>query len=118
MEVETPPSWIHVGTFFALGRLVFALGWFLNASCTFLGHVGGCFWNISWAFLERSLYVNDRSKIRRGLPHDGASVCSTVAARSARTFFLLACVRQWQREAPELFWSRRSAFKAFSMEAH
>ena len=43
MEVETPSCWGHVGTFFALGRLFFALGWFLNASCTFLAHVGRFF---------------------------------------------------------------------------
>ena len=35
--------WGHVGTFFALGRLFFALGWFLSASCTFLARVGRFF---------------------------------------------------------------------------
>ena len=35
--------WGHVGTFFALGRLFFALGWFLNVFCTFLAHVGRFF---------------------------------------------------------------------------
>ena len=42
IEVKTWQCWGHVGTFFALGRLFFALGWILNASCTFLAHVG-CF---------------------------------------------------------------------------
>ena len=37
------PSWAHVGTFFALGRLFFARGWVLNASCTFVAHVGRFF---------------------------------------------------------------------------
>ncbi len=37
------PSWHYVGTFFALGRLFFTLAWFLNASCTFLAHVGRFF---------------------------------------------------------------------------
>ena len=33
----------HVGTFLALGRLFFGLGWFLNDSCTFFAHVGRFF---------------------------------------------------------------------------
>ena len=37
------PCWAHVGTFFALGRIFFVLGWFLNTSCTFLAHVGRFF---------------------------------------------------------------------------
>ena len=40
---QTWASWVHVGTFFALGRLFFALGWFLNVFCTFLAHVGRFF---------------------------------------------------------------------------
>ena len=40
---QTWPCWAHVGTFFALGRLFFALGWFLNVFCTFLAHVGRFF---------------------------------------------------------------------------
>ena len=43
-------SWVHVGTFFALERLFFAVGWFLSASCTFLAHVGRFFraWGRCW----------------------------------------------------------------------
>ena len=37
------PCWPYVGTFFALERLFFALGWFLSASCTFFAHVGRFF---------------------------------------------------------------------------
>ena len=40
---QTWPCWAHVGTFLALGRLFFALGWFLSASCTFLARVGRFF---------------------------------------------------------------------------
>ena len=37
------PCWGHVGSFFALGRLFCALGWFLSDSCTFFSHVGRFF---------------------------------------------------------------------------
>ena len=43
MEAETGACWDHVGSFFALGRLFFVLGWSLTASCTFLAHVGRFF---------------------------------------------------------------------------
>ena len=36
------PCWHYVGSFFALGRLFFDLGWFLSDSWTFFPHVG-CF---------------------------------------------------------------------------
>ena len=32
-----------LASFFALGRIFFVLGWFLNTSCTFLAHVGRFF---------------------------------------------------------------------------
>ena len=34
-QAKNDVCWSHVGTFFALGRLFFALGWFLNAFRTF-----------------------------------------------------------------------------------
>ena len=37
---EMASGWHYAGAFFTLGRLFFALGWFLSASCTFLAHVG------------------------------------------------------------------------------
>ena len=42
--------WGHVGTFFALGALFFALGRFLGASLTFFAHLGRFFrvWGCSW----------------------------------------------------------------------
>ena len=40
MEPRTDVCWAHVGTFFALGSLFFALGRFLSASCTFETRVG------------------------------------------------------------------------------
>ena len=43
IQAKTDVCWAHVGTFFALGRLFFTLAWFLNASCTFLAHVGRFF---------------------------------------------------------------------------
>ena len=43
MELHIPPRWHYVGTFCALGRLFFVLGWFLSASCTFLALVGPFF---------------------------------------------------------------------------
>ena len=40
---EMASCWHYAGSFFALGRLFFALGWFSSASCTFLAHVGRFF---------------------------------------------------------------------------
>ena len=40
---EMASGWHYAGAFFTLGRLFFALGWFLSASCTFLARVGRFF---------------------------------------------------------------------------
>ena len=46
------PCWPHVGTFFALGRLCFALGRFLNVFCIFLAHVGRFFRALDRSWLD------------------------------------------------------------------
>ena len=43
LEAKILPCWQYVGTFFALGRLFFDLGWILSALCTFLAYVGRFF---------------------------------------------------------------------------
>ena len=43
MVVEIPPRWHYVGTFFALGRLFFALGCLLAPCCAFVAHAGRFF---------------------------------------------------------------------------
>ena len=43
MELQIPPRWDHVGTFFAPGRLFFALGHLLGVCWAFFAHVGRFF---------------------------------------------------------------------------
>ena len=42
LEDQMASGWDYVGTIFGLGRLFFALGWFLSASCTSVARAG-CF---------------------------------------------------------------------------